>query len=249
MNEDLLKVPSIGYWERAGEVGYAQAMYASEALAHHVSRRLWDIAIDIGTQLGLSRDGYVLDLGCGDGAFANVTLAQHFAKVDGLDMSQAGIRRAQANAQNEGTHFEVCDITQIDFARLPRYDGAFLIGILHHVKQATPSILRGLRTITDKVIVLEPNGSHLLRKLLEFTPTYRSAGEDSFRTRQLEKIFAEAGFREAIWQRRNIFPNFTPQVVFKALLPFERFFESTPGLRALCTVNMWGFFAEKHKQF
>ena len=41
------------YWERAGELGYAEAMYASEELAHHVSRRLWNIAIDIGKELGL----------------------------------------------------------------------------------------------------------------------------------------------------------------------------------------------------
>lgn len=245
MNKEQVKGPGVEYWERAGEVGYAQAMYASQALAHHVSRRLWEIAVEIGAELGLTENAHVLDLGCGDGAFANVTLAQHFAKVDGLDMSQAGIRRAQANAQKERTHFEMCDITQVDFSQLPRYDGAFLIGILHHVKQATPAILRGLRTVTDKVIVLEPNGNHLLRKLLEFTPNYRSAGEDSFRTDQMEKIFTEAGFRKAVWQRRNLFPNFTPQAVFQGLLPFERYFESTPGLRALCTVNLWGFVTDK----
>jgi 2-polyprenyl-3-methyl-5-hydroxy-6-metoxy-1,4-benzoquinol methylase len=233
------------YWERAGELGYAEAMFASEELAHHVSRRLWNIAIDIGKELGLASDAHVLDLGCGDGAFASLALAQHFGKVDGLDMSQAGIRRAQAQACKERMHFEVCDITQIDFAKRPHYDGVFLIGILHHVKTASPAIVRGLRTITNRVIVLEPNGSHFVRKLLELTPTYRAAGEDSFRTRELEEIFVESGFHKAIWQRRNLFPNFTPEALFRTLLPFEWFIESTPILRALCTVNMWGFVVEE----
>jgi hypothetical protein len=95
------------------------------------------------------------------------------------------------------------------------------------------------------VIVLEPNGSHFVRKLLELTPTYRAAGEDSFRTRELEEIFVESGFHKAIWQRRNLFPNFTPEALFRTLLPFEWFIESTPILRALCTVNMWGFVVEE----
>jgi 2-polyprenyl-3-methyl-5-hydroxy-6-metoxy-1,4-benzoquinol methylase len=243
MKDDHIRAAK--YWERAGELGYAEAMFASEELAHHVSRRLWNIAIDIGKKLGLGNDARVLDLGCGDGAFANVALARHFATVDGLDMSQAGIRRAQAQAFKEQMHFEECDITQIDFSKLPHYDGVFLIGILHHVKKASPTIVQGLRTITNKVIVLEPNGSHFVRKLAELTPTYRAAGEDSFRTREMEEIFVESGFHKVIWQRRNLFPNFTPQALFRTLLPFERFFESTPILRALCTVNMWGFAAGK----
>ena len=235
------------YWERAGEVGYAEAMFASEELGHHVSRRLWNIAIDIGKKLGLDSHSRVLDLGCGDGAFANAALAQHFAEVDGLDMSQAAIRRAQSQACKEQMHFEVCDITQMDFSALRQrhYDGVFLIAILHHLKKASPAIIQGLRTITNKVIVLEPNGSHFVRKLLELTPTYRAAGEDSFRTLEMEEIFAKAGFQKIIWQRRNLFPNFTPQALFRILLPFERFIESTAVLRALCTVNMWGFAVEK----
>ena len=33
MKGDYIKAAK--YWERAGELGYAQAMYASEDLAHH----------------------------------------------------------------------------------------------------------------------------------------------------------------------------------------------------------------------
>ncbi len=231
------------YWERAGAIGYGEAMFGSRAVEQHVNRRLWGIAVGIGQQLGLDPSARVLDLGCGDGAFANAVLAQNFAAVDGFDMAEAAIRRALANAPGPHMRFEARDLTQLEFADLPRYDGAFLIGFLHHVKAATPAILRGLHRITDRVVVLEPNGGHLLRKLLEFTPAYRAAGEDSFRRRELEKIFAGAGYRRAVWRRLNLFPNFTPQPLFRLLRRVEPAIEATPGLRALCTVDMYGFLA------
>jgi SAM-dependent methyltransferase len=229
------------YWEQAGREGYTNFMYSSGDVEEHVTRRMWSIAVDIGHGLGLRPDNHVLDLGCGDGAFANRMLAQHFRAVDGVDFAEAGIARAQTEAPRPELRFNVVDLTKLDIRGMPRYDGAFLIGILHHVKEQAPSIVRQLRDIAPRVVVLEPNGDHLLRKLLEFTPAYRAAGEDSFRTRPLIKMFEEAGFRTVVKRRVNLFPNFTPRPLFKLLKGIEPVFESTPGLRALCTVNMLGF--------
>ena len=232
------------YWEKAGALGYGETMFASRAVEDHVNRRLWSIANDIGRQLGLDRTARVLDLGCGDGAFTNCVLAGEFAAVDGFDQSEAGIKRAEANAPGPHVRFRHCDITRLDFAALPRYDGVFLIGILHHVKTAAPDLIRALWRLTDRVVVLEPNGDHLLRRLLELTPSYRAAGEDSFGTRELRTLFEAARFRHVAWRRLNLFPNFTPQPVFRLLRPFEPAIEAVPGLRALCTVNMYGFEVE-----
>ena len=229
------------YWEHAGTVGYGEAMFGSREVEQHVNRRLWTIAIEIGGQLGLDAGSRVLDLGCGDGAFANSVLARSFSAVDGFDMAEAAIRRAQDNAPGPQVRFAAQDLTQLELADLPQYDGAFLMGFLHHVKAATPAILSVLRRVTERVVVLEPNGGHVLRKLLELTPAYRAAGEDSFRRRRLEAIFAEADYRRVVWRRLNLFPNFTPQLLFRLLRPVEPLIETTPGLRALCTVDMYGF--------
>src|SRR5262249_23095643 len=86
---------------------------------------------------------------------------------------------------------------------------------------------------------------HVLRRLLEMTPSYRAAGEDSFGTRQLRRLFEEAGFRCVVWRRLNLFPNFTPRPLFRLLRRFEPAIEATPGVRALCTVNMYGFQAAR----
>jgi SAM-dependent methyltransferase len=229
------------YWNDAGVLGYGEAMFKSSLVERHVNHRLWGIATEIGRSLGLDNTARVLDLGCGDGAFANQVLAVQFAAVDGLDQSPAGIARAEANAPGPQVRFCCCDITRLDFTDLPRYDGVFLIGILHHVKSAVPDLLQGLRNITDRVVVLEPNGNHLLRRLLELTPAYRAAGEASFGHRRLIHLFEAAGYRCVTWRRLNLFPNFTPPSLFRALRPFEPAIEANPLLRALCTVDMYGF--------
>ena len=127
-----------------------------------------------------------------------------------------------------------------DYSSLPHYDAAFLIGILHHVKQATPHIVRAMAQRTGTMIVLEPNGSNLIRKAMEFTPSYRAAGEDSFRNKDLKAIFAAAGWRTEIWRRVSIFPNFTPAFVCHALAPIEPWIERSRFWNAWCTVDIYG---------
>jgi len=228
-----------GYWDRAGEQGYGQAMYRSSDVESHVRGRVWQTAIDIAGALGVPADGHVLDLGCGDGAFANQMLAGRYRKVDGIDKSEAAIKRANAESRHLATYRAV-DLVTCDYDSLPRYDAAFLIGILHHVKQATPDIVRAMARRTDKMIVLEPNGSHLLRKAMEYAPSYRAAGEDSFRSKDLMAIFAAAGWRTEIWRRMNVFPNFTPGFICRWLKPFEPRIEASRIGSALCTVDMYG---------
>src|SRR5258708_602576 len=86
------------YWENAGKISYADAMFTSGEVEHHVNRRLWNVAIEIADQLGVPRTGHVLDFGCGDGAFANQVLAQSYRAVDGYDKAEAAIERAKEHS-------------------------------------------------------------------------------------------------------------------------------------------------------
>lgn len=231
------------YWEQAGEVSYAAAMYGSSEVERHVRLRLWNVAIDIADQIGIPRDGHVLDYGCGDGAFANETLASHYRAIDGYDLAVAAIERAKAEAAGPHLRFVAADLIGLRYDTLPRYDGAFLMGILHHIKQAAPDALKSLTRVTSRMVVLEPNGNHLVRKLLEFSPKYRAAGEDSFRTRELADIFAACGWRVMVQRRLNLFPNVTPGGVYRLLAPLEPRIEASRFWNALCTVNMFGLIA------
>src|SRR5580692_5139829 len=239
MSGDPTPGKSDDYWDRAGALGYARAMFPSSDAEAHLRGRQWQAALDIAEELGVPADGHVLDLGCGDGAFANQKLAGRYRKVDGIDKSDAAIKRANAESRHLATYRAV-DLVTCDYDSLPRYDAAFLIGILHHVKQATPDIVRAMARRTDKMIVLEPNGSHLLRKAMEYAPSYRAAGEDSFRSKDLMAIFAAAGWRTEVWRRLNMFPNFTPGFIYRWLRPLETRIEDNRFWNALCTVDMYG---------
>lgn len=228
------------YWNRAGEVSYGQAMYSSADVERHVRLRLWNIAAAIADEVGVPKDGHVLDFGCGDGAFANETLAPRYRRIDGYDLAPAAIERANKEAPGPHVKFTAADLLKLDYATMPRYDGAFLIGILHHIKAETPEVLRSLALLTDKMVVLEPNGNNIVRKLLEFTPSYRAAGEDSFRTREMIEVFSAAGWRTTSHQRVNLFPNFTPGIIYRLFAPLEPYIEASSLWNALCTVNMFG---------
>jgi cyclopropane fatty-acyl-phospholipid synthase-like methyltransferase len=216
-------------------------MFSSDAVAQHITRRMWRIALEFGWQLGLRPDSRILDLGCGDGAFTNEVLAANFARVDGFDFSEAAIQLAQSEAPSQQVNFRAHDITRLDPGDFSVYDGAFLIGILHHVKPSAAALIRAMGESVPRVVVLEPNGNNLMRRLLEWTPTYRAAGEASFSTRRVRTMFEQAGYRCVNWRRLNLFPNFTPKRIFGLCGPLEPAVEQTPVLRALCTVNMYGF--------
>jgi cyclopropane fatty-acyl-phospholipid synthase-like methyltransferase len=236
------------YWEKAGEVGYDEAMHVSQAVAQHILEKSWKTAITIADRLGVPSSARVLDLGCGDGDFANKVLARRYHFVDGLDKAEAAITRAEASASTENVHFEAVDITNLDYGRLPLYECAFLIGILHHVKEATPKIMAGLSLIARHVVVLEPNGNHILRKILEQTPAYRSAGEDSFRLTHIKTIFNAADYDIPIFKRINLFPNMTPEFLFHLFLPLETRLEQSRSLDFLLTVNMFGLSRKGEKR-
>lgn len=229
-----------GYWEKAGEAGYGEKMYASQDVESHIRGRLWRMMLDIADDMGVPDDASVLDLGCGDGQFTNQMLAPKYREVHGIDFAAPAVERATREAPGPHTSFAARDITTMDYATLPRYGAIFLVGILHHVKAATPAIVRALRQVSDKVIMLEPNGAHPLRKLLELTPSYRAAGEDSFTAGQLQRIFADAGYGVHTHKRANLLPNFTPKSMFNLLVPLEKTIEDTPFLSPMCTVNLFG---------
>jgi len=227
------------YWDNAGDVGYENAMFKGSEAGRHMRNKMWGAALHFSRQLGVTSDARVMDLGCGDGFFANNMLARNFASVDGFELSAQAIERANAMKAPNAT-FRAQDIIRMDYDALGRYDAVFMIGILHHVKAASPAIMKSIAKITDKVIVLEPNGNHIVRKLLEKTATYKAAGEDSFRKTELFSMFENAGFNVKIYTPMNIFPNFVPDAVFKPLLPLEPFIERTPLLHGLCTNRMFG---------
>lgn len=228
------------YWNRAGEVGYTEAMYSSGLVGNHVKTSMRTHILHAARVLELNENSNILELGCGDGDLANNFLSKHFKTIEAHDLAPAGIERA-IQFRQFNTNFFCSDITQLQFDPSKRFDAVFFIGILHHVKSATPSIIEKVSKITDKIVVMEPNGNHLIRKFLETLPSYRRAGEDSFRKTELERIFTNCGYTELYFKRFNLFPNFTPEGIFPLVKGIEPSIENSKSLDFLCTNQIFSF--------
>jgi len=234
------------FWEDIGKTGYAN-LYSSGEVERNVYDTIGKSMVEMANAIGLNKESRILDIGCGDGRLANTLYSSNFGAIEGYDLSQSAIERAKSKVTKPDVNFTVGDVTSLDYAALGRFDGAFAFGIFHHVKKATPDILKSVSKITDKMLIMEPNGNHILRKLLEKTEGYKKMGEDSFRTKEFETILNKAGYKIIAWKRLNIFPNFTPLPIFRLLKPFEPMVEKNKVLNALCTVNMWSVITQGNK--
>lgn len=228
------------FWNDAGRINYSSMMFKDSVVENHINQRTRQAGLKVGRELGLKRESTILDLGCGDGAYSNMILSQYYNEIDGYDYAIDAIKTANDNAPHENIRFYQADIVHLDYENLRVYDGGYLWGILHHVKESAEDILNKLSYKVKYLVVLEPNGDNIIRKMVERTRAYRRAGEDSFKKTELDKMFRNAGYDIRTHQEFSIFPNFTPKFVFNLLKEFEPYVEKNIFLKKMCTVNLYG---------
>lgn len=231
------------FWEKAGQIGYEDALFRSKRVGEHVIGKQWQVALDTARRIGIPDGGAVVELGCGDGAFAAGVLGPVYGRVDAFDKSQASIARATSRGAAAHVRFRAADVSQLVYRDGDRWDGAFLMGFLHHIKRYTPAVLGQLSRVANRVVVLEPNGDNRVRKLLERLPSYREAGEESFRLAELRRIFESYGYRVEAQSPINLFPPFMPDILFTPILALERVMEGRPTFHRLCGSWVLGFVA------
>jgi 2-polyprenyl-3-methyl-5-hydroxy-6-metoxy-1,4-benzoquinol methylase len=233
------------YWEDAGKVGYHKTVFASEKVGDHATKRIWREAINIARYLGMNEHSSILELGCGDGKFAEEVLAEHFKKIDAIDFSEAAIERARQMTRTDKVKYYAKDIIHYEYDENDQFDGAFLMWILHHVKDYTPEVVARLARVCRNVVVVEPNGNNLIRKGLELLPSYKKAGERSFRIKELARIFEAAGYSVNAFRRIHFIPNLLPEIFFEPFKKLEAIIESNRILDRLCSTYIIGFELKK----
>lgn len=229
------------FWEYAGHIGYGKAIFSNRTVERHIISKQWQTAIHTANTLGLDRNSTVLELGCGDGTFAENILVSHFGQIDAFDISESAIRKARSQSTSKNVCYHAEDLTTYDYDAKSYWDGAFLIGFFHHVKYFTSMIVSRLAKVCPNVIVLEPNGDNVIRKGLELLPSYKLAGEESFRLKQLMNIFNSKGYKAIVIHRINLIPPFLPEILFPALKRIESIVEPNPFLNRLCSSYVIGF--------
>jgi SAM-dependent methyltransferase len=229
------------FWEEAGKTGYGKAMFSNKFVEEHIMQRHWQAALDTAYQLGLNKDSKVLELGCGDGKFSESMLSGNFKKIDAFDMSESAINNARLNSKSANVSFFVRDATEFQCSGNDYWDGAFMMGFLHHVKEFAPVVVNRLSKVCPKIILVDPNGDNWIRKLLELLPGYRRAGENSFSLKELEHIFGANGYKLKKLQKMTVVPPFVPGFLFAPFKNIEEFVESNRFLSKLCCTYIIGF--------
>lgn len=229
------------YWEWAGESGYGNAMFSSGPVEQHIRTTIWDAAIKTAGVIGLHSKSRILELGCGDGSFAGTVLAKNFFTVDGYDYSTTGIKRAESMFGSEAIRFYAADVRELAYSPEQYWDGAFLMGFLHHVKESVPAIVSRLAQVAPRVVVVDPNGDNLIRKALECFPSYRCRGEDSFILNQLKSIFDSVGYKLVSKEIVSLVPPFTPEFLLGLMVRMEKVVDSNSLLTKLNSTYVLGF--------
>jgi len=213
------------FWEHAGEIGYGEAQFSSQLVEHHIITKQWNAVIETAKILGLGEDSKILELGCGDGKFSEHVLATHFKSIDAFDVSEAGIKRAQSLSKSGKVSYGVQDLTKYEYEAEAHWDGLIMLGFLHHVKGFAPDIVSRVARVCPKVVVLEPNGNNIIRKMLERLPSYQRAGEDSFKRQELLQLFGAHNYTLKTFSRITFMPTFLPQSLLSSFRILEKMIE------------------------
>jgi 2-polyprenyl-3-methyl-5-hydroxy-6-metoxy-1,4-benzoquinol methylase len=158
----------------------------------------------------------VIDIGTGDGAVINAILQQRPGlKITAVDPAAEAIEEAVQKYPD--INFLICNI--LDTSTLPppppnkKFDIGMFLGVLHHVSDPKQAIANAA-LLSDRLIILEPNGHNPILKMIEkLSPYHRKHEERSFRESVLKAWCKESGYEI----ERKIYIGFVP-ILFPAFL-------------------------------
>ena len=90
----------------------------------------------------------VLDLGCNEGWFAHRALEWGAARVVGLDVREANVRRASLIREHFGIdrerlRFEQANVLELDPAQLGTFDVVLVLGLIYHLENPVGALRIG----------------------------------------------------------------------------------------------------------
>jgi hypothetical protein len=163
----------------------------------------------------------------------------HFAVECSYSIS--AIKKANSLYGSELIRFHASHVPELIYSPNQHWDGAFLMGFLHHVKKDAATIVSRLSKVAPRVVVADPNGNNLIRETLECLPSYRCAGEDSLRLDQLKSIFTSAGYELVSWNIVSFVSPFTPRPLLNLMIRLEEIVGSIQLLKKISSTYILGF--------
>jgi len=226
--------------ERNGRYQYTDSNNYS---AHIATKKQSDELIKLLNEQPLSQIN-ILDVGCGDGTFTFEILKRFKPKkIVGFDCAKSAVRVAN-NAimkkdQNRIKFLHGDAYNAHKMFKKNSFDVIVIRGVLHHLNKPKQAI-KSLRHLSNKIIVLEPNGFNPILKIIENTSPYHiQRGERSYWPPLINKWFSNNGFKVRKQTFFSIVPYFCPKSIVKLLKLIEPVMEKIPFAKLFyCGTNL-----------
>jgi SAM-dependent methyltransferase len=172
----------------------------------------------------------VIDIGCGDGTYTH-HLQSHFSdiSVTGIDPAKEAIELAKQKFPE--VDYQVGDL--LDPATFPKnkFDLGIVRGVIHHLPDAARGIANAT-LLSDKVLIIEPNGNNLILKWIEKHSQYHIDHEEqSFTSKQLMAWCRATGYRIIGLDFIGFVPFFFPTSLSRIIHFFQPFLEKIYPLK------------------
>ncbi len=135
----------------------------------------------------------IIDIGCGDGTYAH-DLKIRFPNVafTGFDPAVEAIGIAKRKFPE--VEYVMGDLLNPETFPKRKFDVAIMRGVIHHLPDAEAGITNAIR-LSDRVILIEPNGNNPILKWLERNSHYHLEHEEqSYSSRQLLEWCERTGY-------------------------------------------------------
>lgn len=181
------------------------------------------------------RDKRLLDIGCGDGTYSLELIRRGASFVKGVEPSGAAVTTATKKAKDAGLagqcHFMVGNIYNLEITE--HFDCIVLRGVLHHLPDAGAA-LRAIAPFADNILIVEPNGTNPVVKIIEKTSRYHIEHEEqSFLFLTIRTWLRDAGFSRIVCAYVNLVPMFCPDWMAKICKAIEPIVENIPFVRKI----------------
>lgn len=175
----------------------------------------------------------ILDIGCGDGTYSLELFTQGAESVLGIDPSTSAIEAARNKAEAAGVsaHVTFQPGNIYDLALTETFDCIVLRGVLHHLPNAAKA-LQAIAPFASALVIVEPNGTNPILKLIEKTSTYHKEHEEqSFLYPTIKTWLINAGLTTIDCHYINLVPYFCPDWMAKLCRIVEPVVETLPFVR------------------
>lgn len=168
----------------------------------------------------------IIDIGCGDGSYTNA-LKKAFPdkKFTGFDPAKDAIEIAKTKNINNDIEFLVGDLLNISTFPQNKFDLGIVRGVLHHLPNGYLGVANSIH-LSDRIIIIEPNGNNPILKYIEKNSKYHIEHEEqSFTSNLLKEWCEKSGFIVEKIDFIGFVPFFFPTFLSKIIYFFQPFLE------------------------